>query len=101
MSGDGSVCGAITGGDLTITHCASGAFGAVIAKLEHAGCLLKFEPNYYARSRRRRTSGLLCDDGEYQGLLRRTCSQYMAWRACGRHVVLSGENLDNRSCQCE
>jgi UDP-N-acetylglucosamine 1-carboxyvinyltransferase len=73
------VAGAITGGDLTITHCAPEHLGAVIAKLEQAGVAIEIVNKTTMRVRGAKK--LLASDmttEEYPGFATDMQAQYMA-----------------------
>jgi UDP-N-acetylglucosamine 1-carboxyvinyltransferase len=73
------VAGAITGGDLTITHCAPEHLGAVIAKLEQAGVPIETVDKTTLRVRGgKRLVGSDMTTEEYPGFATDMQAQYMA-----------------------
>src|SRR6266849_1282000 len=73
------VAGAITGGDLTITHCAPEHLGAVIAKLEQAGAPVEIVDKTTIRVRgAKRLVGSDMTTEEYPGFATDMQAQYMA-----------------------
>jgi len=73
------VAGAITGGELTITHCAPEHLGAVIAKLEQAGAAVEVvnETTMRVRSAKKLT-GVDLTTEEYPGFATDMQAQFMA-----------------------
>jgi len=73
------VAGAITGGDLTITHCEPGQLGAVIAKLEQAGVPIEIVNKTTLRVRgAKKLVGSDMTTEEYPGFATDMQAQYMA-----------------------
>ena len=73
------VAGAITGGELTITHCAPEHLGAVIAKLEQAGVLVEIVNKGTMRVRgAKKLVGVDLTTEEYPGFATDMQAQYMA-----------------------
>jgi UDP-N-acetylglucosamine 1-carboxyvinyltransferase len=73
------VAGAITGGDLTITHCDPEHLGAVIAKLEQAGVLIEIVDKSTMRVRAAKNLvGADMTTEEYPGFATDMQAQYMA-----------------------
>jgi UDP-N-acetylglucosamine 1-carboxyvinyltransferase len=73
------VAGAITGGDLTITHCAPEHLGAVIAKLEKAGVPIEIVNKTTVRVRgAKKLVGSDMTTEEYPGFATDMQAQYMA-----------------------
>ncbi len=73
------VAGAITGGELTITHCAPEHLGAVIAKLEQAGVPIEIVNKRTMRVRgAKKLVGLDMTTEEYPGFATDMQAQYMA-----------------------
>jgi len=73
------VAGAITGGELTISHCAPGHLGAVIAKLEQAGVPIEIVNKRTMRVRgAKKLVGLDMATEEYPGFATDMQAQYMA-----------------------
>ena len=73
------VAGAITGGDLTVTHCAPEHLGAVIAKLEQAGVAIEIVDKATLRVRGTKKSvGSDMTTEEYPGFATDMQAQYMA-----------------------
>ncbi len=73
------VAGAITGGDLTITHCAPEHLGAVIAKLEQAGVPVEIVNKRTMRVRgAKKLVGVDLTTEEYPGFATDMQAQYMA-----------------------
>src|SRR6266850_5097793 len=73
------VAGAITGGDLTITHCEPGQLGAVIAKLEQAGVSIEMVNKTTLRVRgAQKLVGSDMTTEEYPGFATDMQAQYMA-----------------------
>ncbi|HEY2351717.1 MAG TPA: UDP-N-acetylglucosamine 1-carboxyvinyltransferase [Candidatus Acidoferrum sp.] len=73
------VAGAITGGDLTLTHCAPGHLASIIAKMEQAG--VRFEIPNQTSLRVRAAQKLVASDmvtEEYPGFATDMQAQYMA-----------------------
>jgi len=73
------VAGAITRGDLTISHCAPEHLGAVIAKMEQAGVLIEIVNTTTVRVRSaKKLTGLDMTTEEYPGFATDMQAQYMA-----------------------
>jgi UDP-N-acetylglucosamine 1-carboxyvinyltransferase len=73
------VAGAITGGDLTVTHCAPEQLGAVIAKLEQAGVAIEIVDKATLRVRGvKKLVGSDMTTEEYPGFATDMQAQYMA-----------------------
>jgi len=73
------VAGALTGGDLTITHCEPGQLGAVIAKLEQAGVPIEIVNKTTLRVRgAKKLVGSDMTTEEYPGFATDMQAQYMA-----------------------
>jgi UDP-N-acetylglucosamine 1-carboxyvinyltransferase len=73
------VAGAITGGDLTITHCGAEHLGAVIAKLERAGVSIEIISKTTLRVRgAKKLVGSDMTTEEYPGFATDMQAQYMA-----------------------
>jgi UDP-N-acetylglucosamine 1-carboxyvinyltransferase len=73
------VAGAITGGDLTISHCAPEHVGAVIAKLERAGVPIEIVNRTTVRVRgAKKLAGADVTTEEYPGFATDMQAQYMA-----------------------
>jgi UDP-N-acetylglucosamine 1-carboxyvinyltransferase len=73
------VAGAITRGDLTISHCAPEHLGAVIAKMEQAGVLIEIVNKTTVRVRSaKKLTGLDMTTEEYPGFATDMQAQYMA-----------------------
>jgi len=73
------VAGALTGGDLTITHCEPGQLGAVIAKLEQAGVPIELVNKTALRVRgAKKLVGSDMTTEEYPGFATDMQAQYMA-----------------------
>jgi UDP-N-acetylglucosamine 1-carboxyvinyltransferase len=73
------MAGAITGGDVTITHCAPEHLGAVIAKLENAGVLVEIVNKTTMRVRgAKKLVGVDLTTEEYPGFATDMQAQYMA-----------------------
>jgi len=73
------VAGAITRGDLTISHCAPEHLGAVIAKMEQAGVLIEIVNTTTVRVRSaKKLTGLDMITEEYPGFATDMQAQYMA-----------------------
>ncbi|MGD0829470.1 MAG: UDP-N-acetylglucosamine 1-carboxyvinyltransferase [Terracidiphilus sp.] len=92
------VAGAITGGDITITHCNALHLGAVIAKLQDAGARIDIlDPSTV----RVRGNGTLCaadiSTEEYPGFPTDMQAQYMALATQAQGVSIVQENIfENR-----
>ena len=73
------VAGAITGGDLTITHCEPGQLGAVIAKLEQAGVSIELvnKTTLHVRGAKKLVGSDMTTE-EYPGFATDMQAQYMA-----------------------
>src|SRR6266581_1117244 len=84
------VAGAITGGDLTISHCAPEHLGAVIAKLEQAGVPIEIVNKRTMRVRgAKKLMGVDVTTEEYPGFATDMQAQYMALatQARGKSVI--------------
>jgi UDP-N-acetylglucosamine 1-carboxyvinyltransferase len=85
------MAGAITGGELTITHCAPEHLGAVIAKLEQAGVPVEIVNKRTMRVRgAKKLVGMDLTTEEYPGFATDMQAQYMALatRAEGTSVIV-------------
>jgi UDP-N-acetylglucosamine 1-carboxyvinyltransferase len=92
------VAGAITGGDLTITHCAPEHLGAVIAKLEQAGVPVEIVNETTVRVRgAKKLLGSDVTTEEYPGFATDMQAQYMALATQAEGTsVISEKIFENR-----
>jgi UDP-N-acetylglucosamine 1-carboxyvinyltransferase len=92
------VAGAITGGDLTITHCAPEHLGAVIAKLEQAGVPVEIVNETTVRVRgAKKLVGADVTTEEYPGFATDMQAQYMALATQAEGTsVISEKIFENR-----
>jgi UDP-N-acetylglucosamine 1-carboxyvinyltransferase len=92
------VAGAITGGDLTITHCAPEHLGAVIAKLEQAGVPVEIVNETTVRVRgAKRLVGADVTTEEYPGFATDMQAQYMALATQAEGTAVISEKIfENR-----
>jgi UDP-N-acetylglucosamine 1-carboxyvinyltransferase len=92
------VAGAITGGDLTITHCAPEHLGAVIAKLEQAGVPIETVDKTTMRVRgAKKLVGSDMTTEEYPGFATDMQAQYMALATQAEGTsVISEKIFENR-----
>jgi UDP-N-acetylglucosamine 1-carboxyvinyltransferase len=92
------VAGAITGGDLTITHCAPEHLGAVVAKLEQAGAPVEIVNETTMRVRgARKLVGTDVTTEEYPGFATDMQAQYMALATQAEGTsVISEKIFENR-----
>ena len=75
------VAGAITGGELLLTHCEPAHLGAVIEKLRECGVEIKCEGNgTHARARREKAGGGRHRDDRVPRIRRRICRR-SSWRS--------------------
>ena len=92
------IAGAITGGDLIVTHCRAAHLGAVIAKLEEAGARIDILGPDTVRVRRDkplRAAGISTE--EYPGFPTDMQAQYMALATQSEGVSIVEENIfENR-----
>jgi UDP-N-acetylglucosamine 1-carboxyvinyltransferase len=90
--------GAITGGDLTITHCEPGHLGAVIAKLEKAGVPIEIVDKTTLRVRgAKKLVGSDVTTEEYPGFATDMQAQYMALATQAEGAsVISEKIFENR-----
>ncbi len=98
------VAGAITRGDLTISHCAPEHLGAVIAKMEQAGVLIEIVNKTTVRVRSaKKLTGLDMTTEEYPGFATDMQAQYMALatQAEGTSVIVERifENRFLHACE--
>src|SRR5713101_4238874 len=92
------VAGAITGGDLTITHCAPEHLGAVIAKLEQAGVPVEIlnETTMLVRGAKKLVGADVTTE-EYPGFATDMQAQYMALATQAEGTsVISEKIFENR-----
>ncbi len=92
------VAGAITGGELTITHCAPEHLGAVIAKLEQAGVPVEIVNKRTMRVRgAKKLVGVDLTTEEYPGFATDMQAQYMALATQAEGTsVISEKIFENR-----
>jgi UDP-N-acetylglucosamine 1-carboxyvinyltransferase len=92
------VAGAITGGDLKITHCAPEHLGAVIAKLEQAGVAIEIVDKTTLRVRgAKKLVGSDVTTEEYPGFATDMQAQYMALATQAEGAsVISEKIFENR-----
>jgi UDP-N-acetylglucosamine 1-carboxyvinyltransferase len=92
------VAGAITGGELTITHCAPEHLGAVIPKLEQAGVPIEIVNKRTMRVRgAKKLVGLDMTTEEYPGFATDMQAQYMALATQAEGTsVISEKIFENR-----
>jgi len=92
------VAGAITGGELTITHCAPEHLGAVIAKLEQAGVPVEIVNKRTMRVRgAKKLEGVDLTTEEYPGFATDMQAQYMALATQAEGTsVISEKIFENR-----
>jgi UDP-N-acetylglucosamine 1-carboxyvinyltransferase len=92
------VAGAITGGELTITHCAPEHLGAVIAKLEQAGVPVEIVNKRTMRVRgAKKLVGVDLTTEEYPGFATDMQAQYMALATQAEGTSVISENIfENR-----
>jgi UDP-N-acetylglucosamine 1-carboxyvinyltransferase len=92
------VAGAITGGDLTVTHCAPEHLGAVIEKLEQAGVAIEIVDKTTLRVRgAKKLVGSDMTTEEYPGFATDMQAQYMALATQAEGTsVISEKIFENR-----
>jgi len=92
------MAGAITGGELTITHCAPEHLGAVIAKLEQAGVPVEIVNKRTMRVRgAKKLVGMDLTTEEYPGFATDMQAQYMALATRAEGTSVIGERIfENR-----